>query len=154
MAKGPDPVHVYEEMIDHLVTDTLPSVAAEWVVKQRKFTNAPATRDKFNPFVASLSLKQRKLLAEMLQDERDGGIHDVLAALTWWIECREVGLTVGGKQVFPPGEAPIGISGVGMHGDYTARRDGWTWPKDPEVGGGMVPPKEPAKEGSRGKRRR
>jgi hypothetical protein len=38
---------------------------------------------RFNEFIQKLSAEDRALLSEMLQEERDGAIHDVLAALTW-----------------------------------------------------------------------
>jgi hypothetical protein len=70
------------------------------------------------------------LLSEMLQEERDGAIHDVLAALTWWITARGVGLTFRGQPM------PVELSGMGLHGDYVGRRDGWAWPSGGENGGG------------------
>lgn len=60
----------------------------------------------------------------MLQAERDGAIHDVLAVLSWWIDCRDVGFAVDGEPM------PVSLSGTGLHGDYVGRRDGWQWPKN------------------------
>lgn len=60
----------------------------------------------------------------MLQEERDGAIHDVLAGLTWWIDCQEVGFTFRGESM------PVDLSGMGLHGDYIGRREGWDWPDD------------------------
>jgi hypothetical protein len=59
----------------------------------------------------------------MLSEARDGTIHDVLAALTWWMTARDVGLTFRGEPM------PFELSGEGLHGDYIGRRDGWEWPK-------------------------
>ena len=39
----------------------------------------------FNPLVRSLTPEQRRLLGDMLLQERLGGIHDVLAVLTDWM---------------------------------------------------------------------
>jgi hypothetical protein len=88
---------------------------------------APAHRE-FNTFIKSLSRPQRELLSRMLQEERDGTIHDVLAALSWWIDCRELGFSFRGEPM------PVDRSGMGLHGDYVGRRDGWEWPaRDPSV---------------------
>jgi hypothetical protein len=77
-----------------------------------------------NDLVRGLTSEQRDVLAEILTHERESAIHDVLAALTWWIDCREVGLTYQGQPM------PVQLSGEGLHGDYVGRRGGWEWPKD------------------------
>jgi hypothetical protein len=71
-----------------------------------------------------LTTEERSLLIQMLTHERAGAIHDVLAAITWWIDCRDVGLTYRGEPM------PVQLSGMGLHGDYVGRRDGWEWPGD------------------------
>jgi hypothetical protein len=121
---------VYQQIIDQLVTETRPSTSAEWVVTEGKFTNQPS-KSAWNAFVVSLSEPQRKILAELLQDERDAGISDVLTLLTWWMECGDVSLTVRGEPVFAPGTAPVGVLGVGLHGDYVARCQGGGWDGTP-----------------------
>jgi len=63
----------------------------------------------------SLTGNQRKLLADMLHHERNGAIHDVLAALTWWLSCCNVGLTFCGEPM------PFELSGMGLHGDYESQ---------------------------------
>jgi hypothetical protein len=91
------------------------------VLKTGIFSNAPSHHE-FNEFIESLSDGQRKLLSGMLHEERDGAIHDVLSELTWWIVCRDVGWAVRGEPM------PVDQSGMGLHGDYVGRRDGWEWP--------------------------
>jgi hypothetical protein len=120
------PVDVYKAIIDQLVSETRTGGAGFQVADKSIFSKAPAHRS-YNEFIASLSPDQRKLLAEMLQRERDGAIHDLLAVLSWWIDCREVGLTHNGQPM------PVDLSGMGLHGDYVGRRDGWEWPKDSDV---------------------
>lgn len=112
---------VYKAIIDQLVNETRRLGSSSHVVEKGIFSNAPA-HSEYNEFIQSLSALQRELLSKMLQEERDGGIHDALAALTWWIDCREVGLTFKGKSM------PVDLSGMGLHGDYIGRRDGWPWP--------------------------
>jgi hypothetical protein len=64
------------------------------------------------------------LLAGMLRHERTSAIFDVLSNLTWWLCCREVGLTFRGQPM------PFELNGMGLHGDYIARLDGDEWPKN------------------------
>jgi len=49
-------------------------------------------------------------------------MHDVLAVLTWWTNCQDVALTFRGEAM------PVEQSGMGLHGDYIGRLDGWEWP--------------------------
>jgi hypothetical protein len=114
------PVDAYKAIIDQLVNETRRFGASQHVAESRIFSNAPAHRE-FNDFVGSLTEPRRELLARMLQEERDGAIHDVLAVLTWWIISRDVSLTFRGEPM------PIDLSGMGLHGDYFGRRDGWDW---------------------------
>lgn len=88
-----------------------------------EFSKAPDHRE-FNTFIRSLSPSQRELLSRMLQEVRHGAIHDVLAELTWWITTRGVGLTFHGDPM------PVELSGMGLHGDYVGRVEGWEWPAD------------------------
>jgi hypothetical protein len=117
------PIDAYTAIIDQLVNETRTCGAGFQVTDKGIFSKAPAHRQ-FNEFIASLSADQRKLLADMLQQERDGAIHDLLAVLSWWIDCRHVGFTFKGQPM------PVDLSGMGLHGDYIGRRDGWEWPKD------------------------
>ena len=97
------------------------------VAERSFFSKAPA-HARFNEFIRKLSPEDRALLSEMLQEERDGAIHDVLAALTWWITARDVGLTFRGDPM------PVELSGMGLHGDYVGRRDGSEWPMNGDKG--------------------
>jgi hypothetical protein len=117
-----NPVEVYKQIIDQLV-ERSPSLGARLVAEQGIYSKAPALQHT-NELVRSLTPEQRALLAEMLNHERQGAIHDVLAALTWWIDCRSVGLTYEGQPM------PVQLSGEGLHGDYIGRLDRWKWPQD------------------------
>jgi hypothetical protein len=115
------PIEAYKDIIDGLVNETRQAGSSRRVAEIGIYSKAPAHAE-FNDFIQSLDEAQRALLARMFQDERDGAIHDVLAALTWWVTCRDVGLTFRGKPM------PVELSGMGLHGDYVGRRDGWEWP--------------------------
>jgi hypothetical protein len=119
------PISVYKAIIDQLVDEVRVSGSAEHVAERSFFSMAPA-HARFNEFIRNLSPEDRALLSEMLQEERDDAIHDVLAALSWWISARDVGLTFRGEPM------PVELSGMGLHGDYVGRRDGWDWPSSEE----------------------
>ena len=116
------PSDAYKAIVDQLVNETRLSGPGSHVAVKGIFSNAPAHQE-YNSFIRSLSPEHRALLARMLNEARDDTIHDVLAALTWWMTAREVGLTYRGEPM------PIELSGQGLHGDYVGRRDGWQWPK-------------------------
>lgn len=115
------PADAYKAIIDQFVNETRQLGPSSHVIEGGFFSKAPAHRE-FNSFIALLSDDQRELLSRMLRYERDGAIHDLLAALSWWIDCREVGLSFRGEPM------PVDLSGMGLHGDYVGRRDGWEWP--------------------------
>lgn len=116
---------IYKAIIDEFVNETRRYGSSAHVMESGFFSKAPA-HCKFNEFIDTLSPSQREILSDMLQEERDSAIHDLLAALSWWIDCQEVGLTYRGKPM------PVGLSGMGWHGDYIGRRDGWEWPSQHE----------------------
>ena len=123
MAAKPKPsqaAKAYKEIIDQLVGETRKGGGGFQVKDKGIYSRG---HPDFNAFIASLPAKQRKLLGEMLQEERDGAIHDVLAVLSWWVDCRELGFVLEGEAM------PVDISGMGLHGDFIGRRDGWKWPK-------------------------
>jgi hypothetical protein len=122
------PIGVYKAMIDQLVSETRLLGSSGHVVERAIFSKAPAHQG-FNKFIRSLSPEHRRLLSLMLQEERDNAIHDVLAALTWWINTRGVGLTFHGKPI------SVELSGAGLHGDYVGRLDGWDWPDTEDTEG-------------------
>lgn len=118
------PREAYQAIIDELAT-TVRGGAGDLVATEGIYSRAPAHK-KFNQFLKSLSAEERTLVADMLRSERDGAIHDVLAALTWWLSCRDVGLTFRSKPM------PFELSGEGLHGDFVGRCTGWEWPDDDE----------------------
>jgi hypothetical protein len=123
MSKPDMPVDVYKAIIDQLVDETRLCGFGNQVAEKGICSKAPAHQE-YNDFIRSLTPQQRLLVSRMLQEERDGTIHDVLAMLTWWLEVRDVGLTCQGKPM------PVDMSGMGLHGDYVGRREGWEWPNN------------------------
>ena len=117
-----DPASTYKAIIDELATKTRPcSVNSQRVADNQPFP-AESGQSSFNILLSSLTSEQRALLSELLLEERNGGIHDTLAVLSWWIDCREVSLAVSGDPM------PVDLSGMGLHGDYVGRSSDWDWP--------------------------
>jgi hypothetical protein len=116
------PAEVYKQIIDQLV-ERSPSLGARLVAEQGIYSKAPALHA-LNSLVERLTPEERALLSQMLTQERFSAIHDVLAAITWWIDCRDVALTYRGEPM------PVQLSGTGLHGDYVGRKDDWQWPED------------------------
>ena len=119
------PKEAYKAIIDQLVGGTSFGVTEKLVREQGIFSKAPSERH-FNGLVQSLSGEQQRMLAEMLHLERTAAIHDVLAVLSWWAGAGGVGFTFRGQAM------PVDLSGMGLHGDYVGRQEGWAWPKDDE----------------------
>lgn len=121
-------IEAYKAIIDQLVEETTPGLS-ERLLRESGIYSKSARLPAANEFVKSLTGEQRNLLAEMLHHERIGAIHGTLAVLTWWLVCREVGLTFRGQPM------PFELSGEGLHGDYMGRLDGWQWPKERDGAG-------------------
>ncbi|QDT92834.1 DUF6547 family protein [Gimesia algae] len=118
-------LNVYQAIIDEFVGKTRLYGSSSSVGECGVFSKAP-DHAKYNEFIETLNPTQRLILSEMLQEERDDAIHDLLASLSGWIDCQDVGLTYQGKPM------PVDLSGMGLHGDYVGRRDGWEWPSERE----------------------
>jgi hypothetical protein len=87
------------------------------------YSRASDDRD-LDGFAKSLSDPQRALLARICSKERLSGIFDVLAALTWLVDCADLELFVNGKPM------PVDLHGAGLHGDYIDRLRGGSWPAE------------------------
>ena len=120
------PVAAYKEIIDQLASETSYGISERLVAQEGIF--GIAKRDEtFNLFVRSLSIEQRRLLAEMLHSERISAVGGVLAVLEWWVTARDVGLTFRGQPM------PVRFA-EGLLGDYIGRLDDWQWPdNDPQA---------------------
>lgn len=118
------PVEAYKAIIDQLVQEESQSIGERLLRESGLYSKALTPEAAAgNELARSLTPEQRAVLGQMLRQERIGAIHDVLAVLTWWLLCHDVGLTFRGQPM------PIELSGMGLHGDYIGRLDNWPWPK-------------------------
>ena len=115
------PLDDYKAFIDALA-GIRPDVSASWVQEGRAWPDLPENRAK-NGFVSKLTKPQRKVLAQMLQHARDGGIHDTLAYLNDEINLKKLRLVRNGREM------PVEPFGTELYYDWTCRREGDPWPK-------------------------
>lgn len=116
-------IGAYKAIIDQLVEDANTGIAERLLREEGTFSRSPDAQLE-NALAKSLTNEQRSLLAEVIRKERIGGVHNALSILTWWMECRDVGLTFRGEPM------PFELSGMGLHGDFIGRLQGWGWPED------------------------
>lgn len=121
MKKNDCPMSIYKEIIDNLVEDSN-SITAKLILNEKLYSRSEDEAI-YNDFVSNLNDKQRIILADMMKKERRSAFHDVLASLTWWIDCKEVTLCYEGNEM------PVQLSGMGLHGDYIGRLSDWEWPE-------------------------
>jgi hypothetical protein len=111
----------YHSIIDELVLRSAQSVCADRAESNQPFP-VSADHATFNRLIAGLSPEQRADLGAVLRAERRSAIHDALAVLSWWHECEGVGWSQEGVVL------PLDQSGMGLHGDFIGRLNGWEWP--------------------------
>jgi carboxymethylenebutenolidase len=137
------PLDEYKPFVDGLVK-IRPSVEARWVVEKgwpkieltdpMYRTLSPAARklrdeahqrnEHINHFLAELTAEQREILADIVQEARDSGIHDTLVYINDSINLSGLRLSVNGIEL------AIEPYGTEMYFDWTARREGDEWPDE------------------------
>lgn len=116
----------YKAVIDALVDDTQRNACDRSVREDGVYRNADGYSEA-NALVASLSQDQRRVLAEILLDQRKSAISSALALADWKL-VDELIVTYRGVSL-PFDRATLQCEG-GPHGDYLARCDGWKWLDD------------------------
>jgi len=111
---------IYKKFIDDLVEDEI-NVSAKLIEEQGIYAKDDELHS-LNDFVSRLNEVDRDILIKMLKEERKNVTHDILATLTWLIDCYDVTICHKGKEM------PVQLSGMGLHGDYIGRIQGWEWP--------------------------
>ncbi|MDR2706244.1 MAG: hypothetical protein LBC02_10740, partial [Planctomycetaceae bacterium] len=114
----------YKYLIDKLVVACREGGGSSRFEKFGKIT--PPLDENVTPyreFGDSLNESQRKIFITILQEERCDAFHDVLAQLSWWLEDKNVKMTIDNESV------PIGIEGD-MHNDFVGRYLGAKWPNE------------------------
>jgi hypothetical protein len=119
----PTPLDEYKAFIDALVR-IRPDVLTQWI-KQTGWPNS-LENERFNQHRVELTPEQLAVVAEIGQQGRDGGIHDVLLYLADEINLKRLRLVRNGV------EFPIEPYGTELYWDWDARLSGREWPERSE----------------------
>ena len=114
---------LYKKFIDDLVERRDDVVARRVRDKLLWPTTAAKNLVQQNKIIESLNEDDRKIVAEMLQEARDSGIHDTLVYLNEQMLLNEMRIVINGTEL--PVE-PFDS----MFYDWVARRDGDIWPDE------------------------
>ena len=116
MATG---LELYKSFIDGLVKRKN-GVLGKWILGNG-YPQAGDNKE-INELLASLSDKQKEVLAKVVTDARIGGIHDTLAYMNEMMDCDNLVLSQDGQD-FPYDQFDS------MHYDFIARCEGDEWPE-------------------------
>jgi hypothetical protein len=115
------PLDDYKEFIEALV-GIRPDVCARWVKEKRSWPDLPENKS-LNTFLTTLTDARREVLATLLQQARDGRIHDTLAYLSEEINLAGLRIVRNGREL------PVEPFGTELYYDWTCRREGDPWPQ-------------------------
>ncbi len=113
---------VYKSIIDELVENAKRNNYKN-ISEEGFYSNGPDSKS-INSLVESLTQDERKTLVELLMETEKESIHGVLSLLSWWIECKGLKLVHDGEEL------KVDLSGMGLHGDFVGRLQGWEWPNE------------------------
>jgi hypothetical protein len=110
---------LHKDFIDTLVARR-DGVLGRWV-KGKGWPDLPENQP-INQFLAKLSAQEKDLLVELLQEARDGGIHDTLVVL-------HEEMANGARLVKDGVEMAFEPYGTEIYFDWVARKEGDKWPE-------------------------
>ena|ERR1700676_714834 len=118
--KPSTPREAYKAIIDQLVEEARVGVSQQLVRESGIYSKAKGYTEA-NELVRSMTTEQRRVLSDVLLDQRLSAIAGALSILTWWISCHGVALTYRGEPM------PMELTEEGLHGDFIGRCNGWEW---------------------------
>jgi len=113
-------LRLYKEFIDDL-SKIRDGVLKMWVT-QKGWPKLPEN-EKYNRLLDKLTKDEKDTLSEMIQQSRDGGIHDTLVYLSEQINNNELKLVKFGTEL------AVEPYDTELFWDWTARCDGAEWPE-------------------------
>lgn len=114
-------VEIYKNFIDGLAKIRI-CILRKWI-KGNGWPKLPENEE-INKFLSELSQNQKETLADIVQQARDGGIHDVLSYINDEINMNN--LRIYKNNV----EFAIEPYGTEMHYDWVCRANGDNWPEE------------------------
>ncbi len=116
MSRGID---IYKNFIDGLV-ERKNGTYSRWIL-EKGFPDNDENKS-INELLASLSLEQKEILARIVQESREGGIHDTLAYMDEMMDCDGLALVQNGEKF-------VCDEFDSMHYDFVCRCEGDEWPE-------------------------
>ena len=116
MDKGKE---IYKNIIDTLVDKSKSCVSADCAISGKAKGNFEDT-EKLNEIFSKLSTDERKVLAQYLLETYADGIYDALCEIEWYIDCKNMKITVEGEEL-----PTTAFEGLGN--DFIGRINGWEW---------------------------
>lgn len=108
---------LYQEFIDAFAEKSKKCAAREWVLNGE----AKGSGEKYNAFLKKLSAEDRKTLAEFVERSYFDGIYAALTELEWYIDCRDMKISVEDEEL------PV-QQYEGLGNDFVGRASGeWNW---------------------------
>ena len=112
---------IYHQFIDSLV-NLKEGVLGNWIT-QKGFPDLEENKE-INEFLSRMTSTDKKIIAALVEQGRQGGIHDVLVVIQDSINTKELNLYKGGVEL---ANEPYGTT---MYWDWTCRCEGDDWPTD------------------------
>lgn len=110
---------IYQEIIDELVKKSKSCVNADWVLNGQA-KGAGENISKLNELFLKLTTSEKETLAEYVLNAYMNGIYDTLCDIEYYIDCKEMKITVEGEDL-----PTTKFEGLGN--DFIGRREGWKW---------------------------
>jgi len=116
---------LYKKFIDDLVEIQQQSDITANRIREKNLwsTSADSELVKQNKIIKSLNDDDREIVAEMLQEARDSGIHDVLVYFQEEMDLNDLRITINGVEL------PVSHFWDLFH-DWQYRRSGESWPDE------------------------
>lgn len=109
----------YQELVDTLVDKSKSCVAANWALNGEA-KGVSEHISKLNEVFSKLTIEERETLAKYVLDAYSDGIYDTLCELEWYIDCKEMKISVEGEEL-----PTTKFEGLGN--DFIGRCEGWEW---------------------------
>lgn len=110
---------IYQNLIDTLAERSKSCTESKWAENgEAKGSGENIVR--LNELFSKLTQDERKVLANFAADAYMSGIYDTLCELEWYIDCKDMKITVEGEEL-PTTEFE------GLGNDFIGRREGWDW---------------------------
>ena len=119
---APNGLEEYRKLVDGLV-QRREGVLPRWV-REKGWPRLPEN-EPVNELLARLTPDDKEVLARIVREARDGGIHDTLAYLQEQMDLKNLRLVLDGVEL------PVSPYDTEIFWDWVARADGAPWPAPP-----------------------